>query len=155
MKAFTLSLVSAVCAVLFASVALPALAQPNNAASGAMPKAIQPDLRLGVSFDVEYLTNLRSKQPAVLERMNYFLDYSYELRDIPKEKLQSANLPIVRIADVSHINIYLLIREQSLKREWESPMYYRIEGTDRMLMLLSEKEFSRRFNEATGRTAKQ
>jgi hypothetical protein len=114
-------------------------------------RTIQPDSRLYAVFEQDYVNRLAAKSPAMLERYNLYLTDSYLIQDIPVGKAMTESAT-VNIPDLSAINILQIEKQQNLKRNKEGVTVYRIAGTDKILVLLCEKDFVRIFNKKTGRT---
>ncbi len=108
------------------------------------------DSRLFDAFDGEYLENLRTGNPFLLQRWNFYLDNSWYLTELPTEKAQ-AEYPSIRIDDVNNINIFLLERKFQLRRDWEKQMIYKIEDSDQALVFIPGKDFTRKLNEYLNR----
>ena len=86
----------------------------------------------------------------MVEYYNFFLDHSYKILPNPPKK--QLDLPKVIIKDLKNFNILAIQRQQNLKRGWKSPTYYEIENTDKILVLIPEKEFTQKLNQHLGRT---
>jgi len=112
------------------------------------------DSRLYDAFDGGYLENLRTGNPFLLQRWNFYLDNSWYLTALPAEKTEAGILSI-RIEDLDHINIFLLERKAQLHRDWDKQMVYRVEYTDQALVLIPGKEFTRRLNEHLNRAGSE
>lgn len=110
------------------------------------PAAV-PDVRLYAVFDSAYLQNIRRDNPALLLRWNFYLDNAFIISDFPAEKGNVGQYPAVKIPDLRDLNILLLEKEQSLARDWQKPVFYHIEGTNKVLMYFSGKDFNRKFRE--------
>ena len=115
--------------------------------SVAQAKTVLPDTRLNSLFDADYLQRLQSLQPVQLERLNYYLDHSFEVQTLASTKTPEG-LPEAVIPDISAFNIVAFEREHHLFRNAESPQIFHIKNTNQILVLLSEKEFVKRFNAA-------
>ncbi len=111
---------------------------------------VEPDERLHDVFDVAYLEALQTNNPLLLQRWNYYLDHAWYLADYPEGK-GKLDFPVVRIADLEKINILHLEKEQHLQRDWRKRMKYRIEGTKKILIYYSGKEFTEDLNKHLGR----
>ncbi len=109
------------------------------------------DSRLYDAFDGEYLESLRTGNPFLLQRWNYYLDHSWYLTALPDEKV-NPDYPAIRISDPDNINIFLLEKEFQIRSDWEKQIVYRIENSDQVLVLIPGKEFTRRLNEHLGRS---
>ena len=113
----------------------------------AQDQALRPDERLLTVFDAAHLEMLRTESPLQLLRYNYYLDHSWFLVKVPAEKAKGAEgFPVVHIADAQQLNILAAQRDLNLQRAFDRPTYYRLEGTDQVLVLRSEKEFARMFD---------
>jgi len=110
------------------------------------PAAV-PDARLYAVFDSAYLQNIRRDNPALLLRWNFYLDNAFIISDFPAEKGNVSQYPAVKISDLRDLNILLLEKEQPLARDWQKPVFYHIEGTNKVLMYFSGKDFNRKFRE--------
>jgi hypothetical protein len=106
-----------------------------------------PDARLSTLFEADYLQRLQTLQPVQLQRLNYYLDHSYEVQTIAVDK-EATDLPEVSITDLATFNIIAFERERGLYRSPNSIQVFRIKGTNKLLILLSESEFVKRFNAA-------
>ncbi|GAB4495929.1 MAG: hypothetical protein OHK0019_26440 [Saprospiraceae bacterium] len=105
------------------------------------------DARLYAVFDSVYLQNISRDNPALLLRWNFYLDNAFIISDFPAEKGDISQYPNVKIADLRDLNILLLEKEQPLARDWQKPVFYHIEGTNKVLMYFSGKDFNRKFRE--------
>ena len=113
----------------------------------AQTNAPVPDDRLLAVFDADHLEKLRTESPLQLHRYNYYLDNGWFIVDIPAGKEAGAlQFPVVHIEDPEHLNIFVAQRELALKRVFDRPTYYRLEGTDKVLVLRAEKTFARMFD---------
>jgi hypothetical protein len=110
---------------------------------------ISIDERLYDVFDATFLKKLQADKSFHLHYYNFSLDNSYEIIEIPKEK--NMKLPKVKIKDLSKINILKLQQEQKLTKSYDTPTYYQIKGSDKFLMIRSEKDFIKRLNQHLGR----
>ena len=108
------------------------------------------DSRLFDAFDGEYLENLRTGNPFLLQRWNFYLDNSWYLTTLPPEKAE-ADYPSIRIGDLDNINIFLVERKFQLQRDWNKQVIYKIENSDKALVFIPGKEFTRKLNEHLNR----
>ena len=106
-----------------------------------------PDSRLYAVFDSAYLDRLRSDNPVLLLRWNYYLDHAFLISDFPAAKGDIAQHPRVQISDISAVNILLLEKNQRLARDWQKPVFYRINDSNKVLMYFPGKDFNRKFGE--------
>ena len=118
-------------------------------------KAIQPqiktkpDPRLYAALSQSEVNEMLDKNPFLIQYYNYFLDHSYKIISQPKNA--SLELPTVVITDMGNFNILVVKKEQKLKRAWENQTYYAIKNTDKILVFISEREFTQKLNEHIGR----
>lgn len=110
----------------------------------------EPDPRLYDVLTHVEVSKLLSNNPYMVEYYNYFLDHSYKILPTPKQK--KLDLPTVIIKDLKNFNILSVQRKQHLKRGWKSPTYYQIENTNKILVLIPEKEFTHKLNVHLGRS---
>lgn len=106
---------------------------------------VQPEARLLAVYDKVYLDNLQSNNPALLLRWQYYLDHAYTILTWPEEKGDIGALPVVRIADVQNINILALEQSQPLHRDWDKPVFFRINDSRQVLMYHAGQHFNRDF----------
>lgn len=106
-----------------------------------------PDARLYAVYDSTYLETVRRDNPTLLLRWNYYLDNAFIISDFPEEKGSIGQYPLVEIPDLKRLNILALERDQPLARDWQKPVFYHIEGTNKVLMYFSGKDFNRKFRD--------
>lgn len=99
------------------------------------------DTRLADRFSKKELKSLSQEE---LNYWTFYLDNSYLIVDIPKEKPDavpaSIKLPGLEKKD---INVFKLgLNTHEFARD-----YFRIEGTDKMLVVLPQTEIDQKFNE--------
>lgn len=109
----------------------------------------QPDPRLYDALSQSEINEMLDKNPFLIQYYNYFLDYSFKIIEQPKGK--TLKLPVVVIPDVENFNILAIQKKQKLQRSWDNQTYYSIEGTNKILVFISEREFTQRLNEHIGR----
>jgi len=113
-------------------------------------ETVEIDDRLTEVYDKEYLTNLQTQNPVLLQRWSFYLDNSYYIVDFPKEK-GNPDYPIIEVADLDDMNIFLLEKKEKMTREFDKPTKYKIKGTNKILVYYSGKEFNQKLNEFLGR----
>jgi glucose/arabinose dehydrogenase len=115
--------------------------------------SVVPDSRLNKLYSTAQLEEMVVKNPFMIQRYNYYLDHAWRVVDLPADKASSASrYNKVVIEDLGNINILALIKDQKLKKSMDGPVYYLIEGTNKLLMIDGEKEFTKKLNKALGRT---
>lgn len=107
------------------------------------------DKRLYEVFDQSYLNFLSEKNPFLIQYYNFFLDNAYQIVD--KAPKQYDNKEIT-IHNLDKINILEVCKKQSLKRGWDYIEVYPIANTNKLLVLYSEQELSKKLNVHLGRT---
>ena len=118
----------------------------SDIAPNAVPDVL-PDPRLYSAFDSAYIESLRRDNPTLLLRWNFYLDNAFVISDFPPQKGDIAQYPAVQIPDISNMNILVLEKNQRLAHDWQKPVFYRINNTQKVLMYFPGKEFNRRFQE--------
>ncbi|MFQ5446643.1 MAG: hypothetical protein ACE5FF_06895 [Saprospiraceae bacterium] len=111
------------------------------------------DSRLYEVYDGGFLDHLKSDNPFLLQRLNFYLDHAWYLTDLPAEK-DSAGYRTITVADLENINILKIEKEQHLAHNWERQTVYKIANTSQALVFYSGKEFTRQLNEHLGRSTK-
>ena len=109
----------------------------------------EPDPRLFDALSKTEIAEMQAKNPFLIQYYNYFLDHSYKIMNKPTNN--QLNLPVVDIPNLNNFNILVLKKEQKLKRTWERQTYYTIKGTDKVLVFISEKEFTQKLNKFVGK----
>lgn len=112
---------------------------------------ISIDDRLFDVFDKQYLENLKTANPILIQRWNYYLDNAWSIEDLPAEKAANT-YQTIEIPDLENINILLLEKQLDLKPDWQKFNMYKIAGMEKMLVYLPGKDFVARLNEHLGRT---
>lgn len=101
------------------------------------------DDRLLARFEAEHLSMLAAEHPQILAYWNYYLDHSYYLADVPPEK--GVGMETIDLPDDGVINIF----ELPVKPAARERVYYKVSGSDQLLILYSEFEMAARFRAAT------
>lgn len=105
------------------------------------------DPRLIESHDIEYLDRLKTKSPAYYQRLDFYLDHSFYIGDYDKEKF-GKDIPSINILDINDINIYIVKKRNNINNDRLKQIPYRIEGTDKVLILESMTRFNKAFNKS-------
>ncbi|MCA1763305.1 MAG: hypothetical protein ABR574_09270 [Cryomorphaceae bacterium] len=101
------------------------------------------DQRLTAKFSEEQLQDYRQNHPAVLAYWNFYLENSYEIAsNLPMEKLNGNDLPTIKLRNPDKFNIF----ESDLHPDGYSTKYFRIKGSNDVLILFSKSEIAERFN---------
>jgi len=99
------------------------------------------DSRLLKIYSGDYLENLRDANPFLFQRLNFYLDNSWYVMELPTEKSLDS-YQTIQVEDISNVNIYELERKFNLKRDWDKQTVCKIENTDKAIVLLSGKAFN-------------
>lgn len=93
------------------------------------------------------------KNPDIIKYYYYFIENSFYITDVPKEKaagsnpdMQTAVVPLKPNGEVDLVALNVL--KLNLKRDFYNRTYYLIEGTQKLLVFYSEVEFMENFNKA-------
>lgn len=111
---------------------------------------VEIDERLTTVYEKEYLENLQIQNPVLLQRWSFYLDNAFYIVDFPQEK-GNPDYPMIEIADLDNINIFLLERNQKMERDFDKSTKYKIKGTNKVLVYYSGKEFNQKLNKFLGR----
>lgn len=104
------------------------------------------DQRLLSKFTKNELNEMQSKSPDKWAYWNFYAANAYQVVDLPAEKANAHEIRgTVKILDISAINIFDL-NYIPLKKEYQ---YYRIEGTNKLLMIISEEQIKEKFSAVT------
>jgi hypothetical protein len=127
------------------------LAMPIYAFSQNTTIPTTPDARISEVFTKEEVDFWQSNNTFLIQRYNYYLDNAWSIIEVDEAKLSAGNYPEVSISDLSKVNILLVEKENKVNRNFDRPTIYRIKGQNKLLVYLSEKEFSQKLNKALGR----
>jgi hypothetical protein len=120
-------------------------AQRNDTNLGV--NVITPDARLFEAFDSTYLLTIQHSNPTLIRRWNFYLDNAFIITDFPSKKGNINDLKIVQIPNISFFNIFIIEKTQKLGRDWDKPVFYRINQSDKVLMYYAGKDFMKKFNQ--------
>lgn len=121
-----------------------------SSAQNKSSETVEIDERLTAVYDQEYLSNLQTQNPVLLQRWSFYLDNAFYVVDFPKEK-GNPDYPTIEVADLNNMNILLLEKSQKMTKDFDKPTKYKIKGTNQILVYYSGKEFNQKLNEFLGR----
>ena len=107
-----------------------------------------PDARLVDYLGEEKLAILQKNDPDIIVYYNYFLDNSYIIQILPADKLKGGNYKTLNLplrggkVDTKKLNVLKL----DIQRKYDQRVYYKIAGSQEVLIFLSEKEFMKKYN---------
>lgn len=99
------------------------------------------DQRLLVKYDAEQIAQLQDNESRVLDYWTYYLDHGYKIVAIPSGK-EGDNFEEIKIKSMAKFNVL----DAGVSMDNSAPKYYRIKGTNEMLVLLSGDDFTKKFN---------
>ena len=99
-----------------------------------------PDSKLIEAYGEEYINRLKTENPFLIKRWNFYLENAFIITDEVLGK--NADYQVVKIDDLKHFNILLIEKNQKIERAWDIPTIYKIENTNKLLVYLSGKEFN-------------
>jgi hypothetical protein len=122
----------------------------------AQNNAISPDQRITDVYGTSYVNDLKTKAPERIAYLNYILDHSYEIKEIPYSngekmiKVSEVSLNkkytgnIARPAfDINNFNVLLY----NFKRDRKIKTLYRVDNTNKVIVFLAEEEITEAFNQ--------
>lgn len=99
------------------------------------------DQRLLSKFTEKELQEMQSKNPATLSYWNYYAANAFQIMDLPAEKAVAHEIKgTIKLASLNSVNIFDL-HLTPLTKDYQ---YYKIEGTDKLLVILSEEQIKAR-----------
>lgn len=102
------------------------------------------DKRLLERFSEEQIQALTLEQSPALDYWNYYLDHGYEIVDVPTGKTTTASqFPEIKYKSKEKFNVLDL----GVSMDAKTKKYFKIRGSNQLLMLYSRDEFSQLFNE--------
>ncbi len=127
--------------------------------SGVMAQDIpEADSRLSVRFSESQIQQWEENDPDRLALFKFELNHGYDIRVMPLEKLEDmpdlyfldyetkSKGEKVQSVDEQNFNLYLY----DYKRDMNYDNHYRIAGSDKVLVIYSNKKFVNMFNESHG-----
>ena len=104
------------------------------------------DERLTVKYASKYLDRMEEKSPVIYQRINYYLDHSYQIIDEPKGKFDQLKDEI-SIQNLDEVNILELERTFDIQPDYKMRRVFRIKDTNKILVRLPMVEFNKAFNQ--------
>jgi len=100
------------------------------------------DARLLAKFSQERIDRLQSERPSVIEYWTYYLDHAYSIVDSGETGKNYQTDQTVEIENLDNFNIL----ELDIHMDRRQAKTYRIQGTDKYLLLHSNQTFSELFS---------
>lgn len=104
---------------------------------------VKIDPRLYEVFEKVDLDKWQKEDPFLIQRWNFYLDNAYYIVDealLDEKELTTyadrpqRNYPFVEVSNLDNLNIIKVEREQNLIQHWEKQTFYRIKGTNKLLV---------------------
>lgn len=99
------------------------------------------DERLLVMFDESQIIQFQENDSPSLDYWTYYLDHSYDI----VEKPQGKNLDDVEELKIKNLEKFNIL-DSGISMDRHAPKYFRIKGSDQMLVLLSATKFTEQYN---------
>jgi len=106
---------------------------------------LEIDKRLYDIYDDAFIDRMKSDNPFLIKRLNFYLDHSFIITDLANAK--ENDYPEVVINDLENVNILFIEKEQKLKHDFHKKVIYKIANTNKMLVYYSGKEFNEKLRE--------
>lgn len=88
---------------------------------------------------------MQRKSPNTFAYWNFYAANAYQIMDLPNEKTNAHEIKgTVRIDDMNDINI-LALHYVPLPKDYQ---YYRIDGTKKLLVILSDEQIREKFSKS-------
>jgi hypothetical protein len=110
---------------------------------------IVPDQRLIDYLGAEKTETMLKNNPELVRYYNYFLDHSYLITQVPQDKYDATQLPVINVPllngkpDPAKMNVLKL----EIQRKYDDRIILKIANCQYLLVMLSEKEFIEKYNE--------
>lgn len=104
------------------------------------------DKRLLEKYPESQILDLQSSNPEIISYWTYFLDHGYVIADIPAGK-ENDFTDVIKIRNIDRFNILSL----PVGTPGEHPKYYRIQNSQKILVLLSNDDFVKKYKASQGK----
>jgi len=95
------------------------------------------DARLFSKYSKEELKKIQTDNPEEFAYLNYFIANCFKVMELPSEKGNAHEIKgTLKLKSIENINIY----ELKLDTKEKDYQYYKIEGTTKMLVILSNEQ---------------
>ena len=104
------------------------------------------DTRLLSKFSDKELSEMKVNAPATLNYWNFYVANAYQIMDLAAEKALSHEIKgTLKIVDLNNINVFEL-NKLPLAKDYQ---YYKIENTNKLLVIISEEQIKAKFNKSS------
>jgi hypothetical protein len=116
---------------------------------------VKIDPRLYEAFEKVDLDKWQKEDPFLIQRWNFYLDNAYYIVDealLDEKELTTygdrpqRSYPFVEVTNFDNLNIIKIEREQNLVQHWEKQTFYRIKGTNKLLVFYPGQYVMEQFN---------
>ncbi len=112
--------------------------------ANAQSKSFDP--RLLSKFTKDELVEMEVKNPIAYAYWNFYVANAYQVMDIPIDKIDTHEIKgVVKISNMDNINIFDL-HYIPLEKDYQ---YCRIEGSKKLLVIISEEQIKEKFVAST------
>ena len=105
-------------------------------ATYAQETSVEIDERLYSAFSVEELAEMA---PEKIAFYNYYAEYGYVVQELPQEKYDAQDFPVIKVKDIETINIFEL-PEFKLGADMHTYFQYKIKGSTSELIVFSQEK---------------
>ncbi|MGB3946944.1 MAG: hypothetical protein WBM13_03095 [Bacteroidia bacterium] len=104
------------------------------------------DTRLLSKFSDKELSEMKVNAPATLNYWNFYVANAYQIMDLAAEKALAHEIKgTLKIVDLNNINVFEL-NKLPLAKDYQ---YYKIENTNKLLVIISEEQIKAKFNKSS------
>lgn len=104
------------------------------------------DMRLLSKFSDKELSEMKVNEPATLSYWNFYVANAYQIMDLAAEKALAHEIKgTLKIVDLNNINVFEL-NKLPLAKDYQ---YYKIENTNKLLVIISEEQIKAKFNKSS------
>lgn len=101
------------------------------------------DARLYSKYSKEEIKKMQKDQPEEFNYLNYYVANCYKIMELPAEKGNAHEIKgTITLKSLDNVNIYDL----KLETKEKDYQYYKIEGTTKMLVILSNDQIKASYN---------
>ncbi len=108
-----------------------------------------PDPRIIDYLGQEKVDIILKNNPDLINYYNFFLENSYIISEVPQDKLIDNNFTEIKLplengkVDREKLNVLKL----NIQRKYDSRIYFKVENSNEIFIMLSEKEFIEKYND--------
>lgn len=104
------------------------------------------DTRLLSKFSDKELVEMKTNSPETFNYWNFYVANAYQIMDLVAEKAGAHEIKgTLKIVDTKNINVFEL-NKLPLAKDYQ---YYKIENTNKLLVIISEEQIKAKFNKSS------